>query len=194
MLLLSILALSPTAQAHGNGHGHAHGHSKHHRPAQAATGSLVVNNPSGRLVQVYVDGAYQGVLEHGSMRMVVNTGSHRVKLVHNGRVLENRSVQVYRNEASTVRVKTPSLGHIQVTNHEGYAVRVYVDGRDVAVLAPGESRSVQVEIGSHRVDMVDMRGHGGTLVTASLHIDGWDYAVLATPQAQAHHSGHQRPR
>lgn len=192
LLLLSILALSPTAEAHSRPSGH--GHSHHHRPAQAATGSLVISNPSGRLVQVYVDGNYQGMLEHGSMRMVVRTGAHRVKLVHNGRVLENRSVQVYRNEATSVRVQTPSLGHIQVVNYEGYAVRVFVDGREVALLNPGESRTVQVAVGSHRVDMVDVRGHGGTLVSTSLHIDGWDYAVMTTPQRAQARSGHQRPR
>ena len=205
MLLSILLALSPSAAAHGNSHGNGHSkhhshshsshssHSSHHRPATARTGQLVVHNGSYQQVQVFVDGISYGYLANGSMALSVNAGSHRVKVVHNGRVLNNHDVVVYGGSRSSISVSIPTVGQVWVTNYEPYPVFVYVDGRQVTTLAAGEVRCLDVALGGHRVDLVDARQYGSTVVSVSVSLDGWSAGAVATPQRQASH-GHQRPR
>jgi hypothetical protein len=208
MLLSILLALSPTADAHGNGH-KSHSHSSHHssshsshhsshssshyRPAKVRTGQLVVHNASYQQVQVFVDGISYGYLSNGSMALSVNAGSHRVKVVHNGRVLNNRDVMIYGGSQASVSVNIPTVGQVWVTNYEPYPVFVYVDGRQITTLAAGEVRCLDVALGGHRVDLVDARQYGSTVVSVSVSLDGWSAGAVATPQRQASH-GHQRPR
>lgn len=199
MLLSILLTLSPTAFAHGNGH-HSHhnrpstSHNRpHHRPAQVRTGQLLVHNASYQQVQVFVDGVSRGYMGNGSMSLSVVEGVHRVKVVHNGRVLNNRDVRVYGNSQSSVSVNIPTVAQMWVTNYEPYPVFVYIDGRQVTTLAAGESRCLDVALGGHRVDMVDARQYGGTVITVSVNLDGWTAGAVTTPQRQAS-TGHRRPR
>ncbi len=219
MLLSILLALSPIAAASDSGHNRhshnrpshtsshsshsshssysshssTHGHSSHHRPAQVRTGQLIVHNPSTQQVQVFIDGISYGYLGSGSMALTVNQGSHRVKVVHNNRVLNQRDVRIYGGSQSSLSVNLPTVGQVWVTNHEPYPVFVYVDGRQVTTLAAGEVRCLDLALGGHRVDLVDARQYGSTVVSVSVDLDGWIAGAIATPQRQAS-TGHQRPR
>ncbi len=201
MLLSILLTLSPAAFAHGNSRGHSHSHTRpsttrvhvHHRPAPVRTGQLMVHNASYQQVQVFVDGVSRGYLGNGSMALSMVEGVHRVKVVHNGRVLNNRDVRVYGNSQSSLSVNIPTVGQVWVTNYEPYPVFVYIDGRQITTLAAGESRCLDVALGGHRVDMVDARQYGGTVITVSVNLDGWTAGAVTTPQRQAT-TGHQRPR
>ena len=216
MLLSILLALSPSAAAGDPGHNshshnrpshtsshsshsshssyiNAHGHSSHHRPAKVRTGQLIVHNPSHQQVQVFIDGLSYGTLGSGSMALTVSQGSHRVKVVHNNRVLNQRDIRIYGGSQSSLSVNIPTVGQVWVTNHEPYPVFVYVDGRQVTTLAAGEVRCLELALGGHRVDLVDARQYGSTVVSVSVDLDGWIAGAIATPQRQAS-TGHQRPR
>lgn len=52
----------------------------------------------------------------------------------------------------------PRDAQVLLTNHESTTVRLYVDGREVVALRPGESRAVNVPLGRHDVLLVEQRG------------------------------------
>ncbi|MCP4809430.1 MAG: hypothetical protein GY913_18625 [Proteobacteria bacterium] len=199
-ILFALAAgLSSPAHAHSDHHGHSHHsshstHSSHARPA--SSGVVLVDNRSGRSLDLYVDGRFVETVRSGKSSVRLSLGQHVLALKAGDRTIESRSVNVRSGSTASLRVDKPDAGIVVLTNHEHYDVVVYVDGKQRTRIEAHGSTTIHIH-GEARIDLVDERGSDRMLTSRMVNVDCFDVVGISWGSAVASastSSGHVRPR
>lgn len=72
--------------------------------------------------------------------------------------VETHRLDVYRDTTFDLGRHVARNTEVTLTNHESRTVRVYIGGREIAVLRRGETRTLEVQPGRHEVLLAEDRG------------------------------------
>ncbi len=133
----------------------AHGSTRSHR----YDGYVRVENETSEALTVRVDGNDARVLAPWeTVRFRADSGyvvvSATYKAFGESRLLSNKTVKVYGGRTADVELRPPSTALVKVVNNTGVPAELVASGREVAELAPSQSRIVALPLGSTSLDLV----------------------------------------
>ncbi len=160
--------------------------------------SVMVSNPLPIPVEITLDGVTRTVAAEGSLFFGdVPVGSRTIVARRvTGQVLSRDKVKLSAFEDTRWQIEPPSTGLVQVLNRWSSSLQVKVNGKVVAVLEPGETRTFEFRAGSAEVTLtrVGRRGRmGPEVVDTHIRVDRYETERLVTgPVGRSQHA--QGPR
>ncbi|MCB9758328.1 MAG: hypothetical protein H6739_00670 [Alphaproteobacteria bacterium] len=174
ILALAFLASAPAFAGHGHGYGHDH----HHQRPGVVRGTLMVQNLTGRQINLYADGAIVASLAPGATPVYLPVGVHELSVRVDGRVLNRITTHIDAYSAASWRVDAPATSELRV--HNPLPIPVVVTGPGGAtrtIPAYGEAFFAHVPVGSHALTV--RRTSGQVLERRSLSVGPWEPAAYS---------------
>lgn len=115
-------------------------------------GYLSITNVRHEAVRVLIDQRSFGELQPGEAEAYrLPAGRHAVQILDSrGRTIERETVTIAAYSAKAMILDTPAAS-LDITNHAGAQLQVWVDGEAACHLAPGQSMDLSVLPGVHEV-------------------------------------------
>lgn len=115
-------------------------------------GYLSITNVRHDTVRVVINGRALGAIGAGDAEAYrLPPGTHSVQVLDSrGATVERQSVSIAPYSAQAILLDPPT-SELDITNHSGGRLRIWVDGEAVQVLSPGQSYDLRVSPGAHEV-------------------------------------------
>ena len=121
-----------------------------------AMGTLVLNNPTSKDLELKIDQQTKGMVPAGATRSFqLEEGAHRIQvgtvvIGRDVRVLDQR-IRISENGRRSLRLEAPQMGFVRVENRAGRAGVLYVDDKRHQMMDPGQVVILELPVGSAQV-------------------------------------------
>ena len=185
------LLFAPSGPAHASPSVKVTVHTGHHHQRPARTGMVRVYNETDRWLELYADGRWLTSIAPGTTRLELPLGSTDLQAEIDGIVLASERVHVSANRVDHFTVIAPRTGRVVIHNDGHRDLSVYVDGQWTASVDDYDTLVMNLRPGDYRIDLVDERGHGGTVSSQVVSVSGYTasrmtVAVAPQPKVRPH--------